>query len=249
MHDPHHRWKQRDIHEKREMRKHHIAKLHAQIACNNVLLPRIKEIANTLADPAPSTPPTVYFNSLVEKLEKNPSRDCPPTNDSTKFEQTYDGMLLSLLKQVGEDTRTKVKEAGTAEAEREQKLAKHLASGMADHVKRLKETIDKDTTELEKEEAEQKKRITTDDIHEGFSNKVCISRDNLCAVIRLTIDAHSTSRRPQNPSLFLMPRSTSTKKQRKRQSTRSSTLKAPPPNWTERPRSQTASRRTNPYPS
>ncbi|KAF8073745.1 Cdc37 N terminal kinase binding-domain-containing protein [Lyophyllum atratum] len=165
------RWKQRDIHEKRETRKHHIAKLHAQIACNNVLLPRIKQIADTLADPAPSTPPTVYFNSLVEKLTKDPSRDCPPTNDSTKFEQTYDGMLLSLLKQVGEDTRTKVKEAGTPEAEREEKLAKHLASGMADHVKRLRDTIDKDIIDLEKEEAEQKKRITTDDIHEGFSSK------------------------------------------------------------------------------
>ncbi|KAF8061702.1 Cdc37 N terminal kinase binding-domain-containing protein [Lyophyllum atratum] len=165
------RWKQRDIHEKREMRKHQIAKLRAQIACNNVLLPRITEIANTLSNPAPSTPPTAYFNSLVEQLEKNPSRDCPPTNDPTKLEQTYDGMLLSLLKQVGEEARHKVKEAGTPEAEREEKIAKFLASGMADHVKRLKETIDRDTAELEKEEAEQRKHITTDDIHEGFSSK------------------------------------------------------------------------------
>ncbi|GLB38381.1 putative cdc37 C terminal domain [Lyophyllum shimeji] len=165
------RWKQRDIHEKREARRHNIAKLQAQIACNGVLLPRITEIANTLSDPAPSTPPTAYFNSLAEQLEKNPSRDCPPTNDPNKFEQTYDGMLLSLLKQVGEEARQKVKEAGTPESEREDKIAQHLASAMQDHVQRLKETIDKDSAELKREEEEQKKKITMEDLHEGFSNK------------------------------------------------------------------------------
>ncbi|RDB17873.1 Hsp90 co-chaperone Cdc37, partial [Hypsizygus marmoreus] len=165
------RWKQRDIHEKRELRKHTIVKLHAQIDCNNVLLPRITAISSTLSDASQSTPPTIYFNSLVEQLEKNPSRDCPPTNDPTKLEQTYDGMLLSLLKQVGEDARVKVKESGALEAEKEQKIGKLLASGMAEHVQRLKETIDKDAKQLAEEEKEQRKHITSDDLHEGFASK------------------------------------------------------------------------------
>ncbi|KAF5382759.1 hypothetical protein D9615_002899 [Tricholomella constricta] len=165
------RWKQRDIHEKREMRKHNIAKLRAQIACNNVLLQRITDISKTLSDPNPSTPPTTYFNSLVERLEKNPSRDCPPGNNPDKSEQTYDGMLLSLVKQVAEDSRVKVKEAGALEVERDAKIAKFLASNMAEHVTRLAETIKKDTAELEAEEKEQKKHITMDDLRDGFSSK------------------------------------------------------------------------------
>ncbi|KAG6915150.1 hypothetical protein DXG01_013045 [Tephrocybe rancida] len=165
------RWKQRDIHEKRELRKNVIAKLKAQIACNNVLLPRITDISNTLSDPASSVPPTAYFNSYVERLEKNPSRECPPGNNPDKVELTYDGMVLSLLRQVGEEARFKVKEAGTLEAERNEKLAKYLASGMVEHVTRLKQTIDKDTAKLASEEAEQKKHITSEDVHDGFESK------------------------------------------------------------------------------
>ncbi|KAG6891652.1 hypothetical protein C0992_012701 [Termitomyces sp. T32_za158] len=165
------RWKQRDIHEKRELRKHTIAHLKAQIACNSVLLPRITHIAATLADPAPPIPPTAYFNSSVERLEKNPSCDCPPGNNPDKLEQTYDGMLLALLRKVGDDARTKVKEANTLDSERDEKVAKYLASGMAEHVTRLRETIDNDTAKLAEEEKEQKKHITSEDLHDGFASK------------------------------------------------------------------------------
>ncbi|KAG6868974.1 hypothetical protein C0993_006496 [Termitomyces sp. T159_Od127] len=165
------RWKQRDIHEKRELRKHTIAQLKAQIACNSVLLPRITEIAGALVNPAPPIPPTAYFNSYVERLEKNPSRDCPPGNNPDKPEQTYDGMLLALLRKVGDDARTKVKEANTLDSERDEKITKYLASGMAEHVTKLKETIDNDAAKLAGEEKEQKKHITSEDLHEGFESK------------------------------------------------------------------------------
>jgi cell division cycle protein 37 len=36
----------------------------------------------------------------------------------------------------------------------------------------LKETIDKDIEKLAEEEKEQKKHITSDDLHEGFDSKV-----------------------------------------------------------------------------
>lgn len=166
------RWKQRDIHEKREVRKHKIAHLEAQIACNNVLLPKIKDISSALSNPSTSTPPTAYFTNLVEQLEKNPSRDCPPGNDPTKIEQTYDGMLLSLLQRVTQDSKDKIKSLNLTGSEKGDRLGKELAEQMEFHVKNLGETIAKDQKELEIEVEEQKRKITSEDIHEGFDTKV-----------------------------------------------------------------------------
>ncbi|KIM40889.1 hypothetical protein M413DRAFT_445662 [Hebeloma cylindrosporum] len=165
------RWKQRDIHEKREARKQKIQSLRAQIACNKVLLPRIQQISKDLANPPSSVSSPIYFNSLVEQLKTNPSKDCPPGNDPSKLEHTYDGMLLSLLQMVGSKAKDAVKDAGVGEAEKEDRLAKELGKEMEFHVNNLAETIEKHTKELEKEEAEQKKHITMDDLHDGFESK------------------------------------------------------------------------------
>ncbi|TFK40864.1 hsp90-like protein [Crucibulum laeve] len=165
------RWKQRDIHEKREQRKTNIQHLHAQIACDTILLGRITDISKRLSDSSASPPAPIYFSNLVEQLQTNPSRECPPGNDPSKLEHTYDGMLHSLLHQVGEAARKKIKEAGVPESEREEKLSKELASAVAEHVVRLGDTITKNKKELASEEAEQKKHITSDDIHEGFESK------------------------------------------------------------------------------
>lgn len=165
------RWKQRDIHEKREIRKEKIRHLQAQIDCNKVLLPRIKEIHSNLISQSSSVSPTVYFNSLVEKLQTSPSRDCPSGNDSTKIEQTYDGMVLSLLKTVSDKAKDKVKLADALEAEKEARLAKALGVEVATHVQQLGDTIVKDQKELDNEVKEQKKHITSEDLHEGFDSK------------------------------------------------------------------------------
>ncbi|ESK90442.1 hsp90 co-chaperone cdc37 [Moniliophthora roreri MCA 2997] len=164
------RWKQRDIHEKREARKDKIASLRAQIDCNTVLLPRIREIRTNLTTPA-SIPPTTYFNNLVEQLEKNPSKDCPPGNDPSKLEHTYDGMILNLLQLVSQQAKEKIKDASVLDNEKDEKLAQGLIDGMEFHCEELKKTIDRDQAELEAEEKEQKKHITSDDLHEGFSSK------------------------------------------------------------------------------
>lgn len=167
------RWKQRDIHEKREARKQKIANLEAQIACNKVLFPRIQDIYARLSAPTESTP-SVYFNTLYEQLQKNPSKNCPPGNDPEKIEQTYDGMLLQLLTQVSSQAKDKIKDASVLESEKEDKLSKALADGIKFHVDHLGETIQKDSVELENELKEQQKHITSDDLHDGFSNKVCL---------------------------------------------------------------------------
>jgi len=78
---------------------------------------------------------------------------------------------LSLLRQVGDSAKVSVKEAGVAGDQREEKLGDALADGMAMHVVKLKETIDDDTKTLEDEIKEQKRNITSEDLHEGFSSK------------------------------------------------------------------------------
>jgi cell division cycle protein 37 len=164
---------QRNIHQKRDDRNRKIATLEAQIACNQVLLPRITEIADNLSSHKHSEPATIYFNNLVSKLQANPSKDCPPGNDPNKLEQTYDGMLLSLLKMVTEKAKQRVQEAGVVgDAEKKERLEKELQAEMKMHVTQLSETIEKDQKELELEEAEKKKKITMDDMHEGFDSKV-----------------------------------------------------------------------------
>jgi len=164
---------QRTIHQKRDDRKRKIATLEAQIACNKVLLPRITEIANNLSSHNYSEPSTTYFNNLVSKLQVNPSKDCPPGNDPNKLEQTYDGMLLSLLKMVTEKARQRVQESGVVgNVEKQERLDKELQVEMEMHVKQLGETIENDQKELDLEEAERKKKITMEDMHEGFDSKV-----------------------------------------------------------------------------
>ncbi|EKM79280.1 hypothetical protein AGABI1DRAFT_74161 [Agaricus bisporus var. burnettii JB137-S8] len=162
------RWRQRDIHEKREERKYKISLLEANINCDNVLLPRVKEIADKLAK---SDQQLSYFNSLVEKLEKNPSKECPPGNDSSKSEQTYDGMLLILLRGVTDAVKKRISMLNLSESEKDARLGSELADEMSMHVKELQKEIDKKKQELEEEVQEQKRKITSEDIHEGFDNK------------------------------------------------------------------------------
>ncbi|KAJ7644223.1 hypothetical protein FB45DRAFT_1115105 [Roridomyces roridus] len=136
------RWKQRDIHEKREQRKFKIQTLRANIDCNNC------PAALTSSDL--DKPRTVYFNSLT----------CPSGNDPNNREHTYDFMILSLLQQVGQTARVTVKEQGVSDDQREDKLGQLLVDGIAEHAATLEEELQ-----------EQKKHITSDDMRDGFANK------------------------------------------------------------------------------
>lgn len=141
------------------MRKLHIAQLKADIACNDVLQPRLVQIAAGVASKGPAE-----FSSLVERFRTNPSPEAPPTN--APEQKTYDEMLLSLMMSVWE----KVKESGAGKDD--PKLGDKLVEGLNTHVKLIKEHQTKLKKDLESEEAEQKKKITSDDIHEGFESKV-----------------------------------------------------------------------------
>lgn len=150
------RWKQRDIHEKREARRLKISALHAEIACNGVLSPRLHSIRATLGS---ADGGLKYFEQLVEKLQTQPSPEAPPTN--AKDQPTYDAMMLSLLLQVWDGAKSLP--ADEREAAVLSGLDKHIKQ-LADHTKKLEK-------DLADEEHEQKKHITSEDIHEGFESK------------------------------------------------------------------------------
>ncbi|KAG6332853.1 hypothetical protein ID866_6238 [Astraeus odoratus] len=172
------RWKQRDIHEKREARKHRIVALQAEIACNNVLAPRLSRIRGRFVGDAPgdggadtqtewaedfegirTLTGLPFFQALVERLQTSPSSAAPPTN--AKDQPTYDGMVLSLLLQIYDGA----KPLPSDEQE------KTLLGGLDRHIAQLAEHTQKLEKDLAVELREQKKHITSDDIKEGFENK------------------------------------------------------------------------------
>ena len=141
------------------MRKQRITQLKADIACNEVLQPRLKQIvADVEAKGA------AEFSALVERFKTNPSKDAPPTN--APDQKSYDEMLLSLLLSVWE----KVKEDGVEKDD--PKLGEALTDGLKTHVTLMAEHQARLKADLEYEEAEQKKKITSDDIHEGWESHV-----------------------------------------------------------------------------
>ena len=81
-------------------------------------------------------------------------------------------MLLILFQKVTQDARDKLKGLNLQESEKEEKLGKQLAEEMATHVVQLGEMIEKDKRDLQEEIAEQKKKITTEDMHDGFETHV-----------------------------------------------------------------------------
>ncbi|KDQ15136.1 hypothetical protein BOTBODRAFT_174299 [Botryobasidium botryosum FD-172 SS1] len=155
------RWKQRDIHEKRELRKHKIHQLQLEIDTNAILLPRLHEILARLRSDGPSS-----FSSTVERLKTQGSPDRPA--DAPEGQATYDQMIEALLVKVSEEVRDK----GIARAsDGDENLGLALAESLASHLEKLQErqqTIEKD---LQFELKEQARHITSDDIHEGWDSK------------------------------------------------------------------------------
>lgn len=142
------------------MRKHHIAQLHADIACNDVLDSRLRQIVSDVAAQGPA-----HFSALVERFKTQPSPDAPPTN--APGQKSYDEMLLALLLTVWEEA----KQAGVDKNDAQ--LGEKLVEGIQKHIVNMAEHQAKLKKDLEDEEEEAKRKITSDDMHEGFESHVC----------------------------------------------------------------------------
>jgi cell division cycle protein 37 len=118
---------------------------------------RLREVRDGVKEKGAS-----FFSATVERLEKQPSPERPPV----PLEGTYDGMLLSLLRRTADDVKNLGLKSG------DPKLDEELIKSLDEHLKRMPEFMEKAQKDLEHEEAEQKKKITSDDIRPGFSSTV-----------------------------------------------------------------------------
>ena len=157
-------WKQQQIKQERADRTQKISNLKTEIALNGVLRPRIIASLDSLKT-LPAKEALATYSSLVSKLKNDPSPEKPQTNAPNQ--PTYDVMLLHLLEQVS----TEAKEQSKA-GEEQEKVVERLAERLAFHNSQLDErTVECERTIGELEE-EAKRKITSDDIHEGFSSGV-----------------------------------------------------------------------------
>jgi len=145
------RWKQADIHEKREARKKRIAEYQRIIATNDVLIPRIQDILKEVENGGPEK-----YSSIVEKLQTQPS-DAKPAGGSVP----YDIMIRDVLLKIKDDLKgTGVDKPDTTE----------LVKTLSEHLEKLVKANNDAKSALEDELREQTKKITSEDIHEGFSS-------------------------------------------------------------------------------
>jgi cell division cycle protein 37 len=184
------RWKQRDIHDKREQRKLQIAKLNSELSLNGVLRPRIETVIAGVEDKG-----VAHYRAVQRRIKEQPSDEKPATNAPNQ--PTYDMMLGQLLSDVWReaawliDGNAKVvnggvfingkavdektgepswaQEAVVPEAKSEM-MGQALVERLKHHVQLLIKRDAEVKKEIAHEEAEQAKKITSEGIHEGFSS-------------------------------------------------------------------------------
>ncbi|WVW78850.1 hypothetical protein I302_100813 [Kwoniella bestiolae CBS 10118] len=187
------RWKQRDIHEKREARKLQIAKYKSELELNSVLRPRIQSIIKGLSEKGLD-----HYRSVQRRVKEQPSDEKP--NTGSPNQPTYDQMIAQLLSDVYRESAFIVDGAqltkdgvvldkegkiinGTSEhkvpswaeerdvpEQKKRGLEIALEERLGWHIKELDKRDGVVKVELEKEEKEQAKKITSEGIHDGWSH-------------------------------------------------------------------------------
>lgn len=184
------RWKQRDIHEKRELRRLLIAKLNSELALNSVLRPRIVSVIDGVKAKG-----VTHYRAVQRRIKEQPSSEKPATG--AENQPTYDMMMGQLLSDVWReaawlvDGDAKVENGAvvkggkrvdektgepawaseaTVPENKGEVMAQALIERLEWHVTAL-DARDADVKkEIVKEEAEAQKKITSEGIHDGWSS-------------------------------------------------------------------------------
>ena len=160
------RLKQRDIHEKREEEKRTMMAMQQEHTNNGVLYPRIIDFTNQVEQGGSDA-----FNSIVERLRTQPSPDAPAPGASMR----YDDMLLDLMNSIWEECKKE-----EVDVNDKTKLGETLVRKLKGHQLQIKARQKLLEEETEKHNAERGKKITSEDIHEGFSSSVGFSICHKC---------------------------------------------------------------------
>ncbi|KIM30117.1 hypothetical protein M408DRAFT_15706 [Serendipita vermifera MAFF 305830] len=129
------------------------ARYEQEMKNNDVLYPKIVEITKIVSDGGPPA-----FSSTVERFKTQPAPDAPGPGQTR-----YDDMLHELMVSVWEECKKEGVDA------KDDKLGSILTAKLEGHQKQLLTRQEWLKSEIKKEKEEQEKKITSDDIHEGFS--------------------------------------------------------------------------------
>ncbi|KAJ9475586.1 Hsp90 co-chaperone Cdc37 [Pseudozyma hubeiensis] len=148
------RWKQRDIHDKRDQRKAEKDALRAELDTNNELAPRLDQLVQNTDKEG-----SAYYSREVSKLSAGRAER---GNKDGPNGPTADDMILSLLLQIQQHDNVKGKSGND--------LDSALLSELQGHKQKLAARQTQINFELEQMEKEDSKKITSDGIKEGWSS-------------------------------------------------------------------------------
>jgi cell division cycle protein 37 len=151
------RWKQRDIHEKRAQRKQDIQNLKLSNQVNQTLQLQIDEIVARLENAGPSVSESNIAKAFLPDEAKLDG--AAPTGSQGP---SYAQMLMSLFEECKKAVEREV------EGDRKEVYIKELKM----HKKKIGDEIIKNESEVAKLEKEEKGKITSEGLHEGFSSSV-----------------------------------------------------------------------------
>lgn len=152
------RWKQRDIHDKRAERKDQLDQLRAEASTNATLVPMLDALLKGVRDEGSS-----FYSREVSRLSAGRAGR---GNKDGPDGPTSEDMVLSLLLQINEQPSVKGKSAPSVE------LDEALAQALEEHVSKLKARQAEVQKSISEMEAEEKRKITSDSIREGWSSGV-----------------------------------------------------------------------------
>jgi cell division cycle protein 37 len=158
------RWKQRDIHEKREQRKLKLEQFKREVPMNESLLDRIRQLEQGTTEGG-----AAYVQSEVDRLKNSLGYDYAQKQFSQGEQPSEDHMIVSLLSQVISAVQKQEVEQGKQDDKegRPQRLLEQLAW----HRKRLEDRQVEIEKEKEEIDRESKKYITSEDIRTGWDSK------------------------------------------------------------------------------
>ncbi|KIW00529.1 uncharacterized protein PV09_07887 [Verruconis gallopava] len=160
------RAKQAQIHQQRAQRKHNIATLKYERIVNDGMIDRIDRLLTVLKSHRAASSQSadeLVFQSLIESAG-DPKEDQPPpppqgVHQNVKEQPVYSKMMATLVDQVKKEVVEPNKDGDDFEA---------YIRGITEHRTKI-EGLQRDlNTKLAELEAEEKRYITSDDIHTGF---------------------------------------------------------------------------------
>ncbi|GAA5901116.1 Hsp90 co-chaperone CDC37 [Sporobolomyces salmoneus] len=166
------RWKQRDIHEKREQRRQKLEAFKVEEPMNVSLIARIDYIIASIKSSDVSSAAT-YLQNEISKLKSNFGYTYEEKKFAPGEQPSEDHMIVSLLSQVVKAVKEEEEKEGKTGDE--QGRTERIAKTLDWHKSRLlqrQEEIKKEKVEIA---AEQKKWITSEDIRDGWDSKTMVS--------------------------------------------------------------------------